>query len=256
MKRIALIALIVCACALFVAACGDDDSGNGSSTTNSTTGAADTGKTALPQGSDPVELDPADFTTNIDNQYWPMQPGNRWVSRSEEERVVVEVTDQKKDVSGIEAVVVRDTVTDNNGNLVEKTDDWYAQDSDGNLWYLGENVRNYRDGKLTDRGGSWEHGVNGAYAGIAIPADPQPGQKYRQEYYKGEAEDQGKVLSVTETVKVPAGTFRDALKTSDTTPLEPDVEEQKSYAKGVGPVKNETVRGGSGTEELVSYTVK
>ena len=253
MKRIASIALI--SCALFVVACGDDDSG-GSNTTNTTaTGTADSG-TALPQGSDPVELDPADFTTNIDNPYWPMKPGNRWVSRSEDERVVVEVTNDKKTVAGIDAVVVRDTVTDNDGNLVEKTDDWYAQDSKGNLWYLGEDVRNYRDGKLTDRGGSWEHGVRGAYAGIAIPADPQPGTKYRQEYYKGEAEDQGEVVSVSETVKVPAGTFRDALKTSDTTPLEPDVEEQKYYGKGVGPVKNETVRGGSGAEELVSYTVK
>ncbi|MGH2978674.1 MAG: hypothetical protein ACRDLQ_03435 [Solirubrobacterales bacterium] len=249
MKRIAVLA-IAC-CALLVGACGDDDSGSGSE--NATTGSADAGS-SLPQGSDPVELDPADFTTDIDNPYWPMARGNRWVSRSEDERVVVEVTNRRKDVAGIEAVVVRDTVTDNNGDLVEVTDDWYAQDSDGNIWYLGEDVKDYQGGKVVSTGGSWEHGVDGARAGIAIPADPSPGLKYRQEYYEGKAEDNAEVLSVTERVSVPAGTFQDCLQTRDTTPLEPDVAEEKHYARGVGPVLNVKVSGGSGREELVSFT--
>jgi hypothetical protein len=234
-------------------ACGDDDSGNGSATT--TTGSADAGS-ALPQGSDSVELKPADFTTEIDNPYWPMAPGNRWVSRSKEERIVVEVTNRKKNVAGIEAVVVRDTVTDNNGDLVEVTDDWYGQDSDGNIWYLGEDVKDYQGGKVVSTGGSWEHGVDGARAGIAIPADPRPGLTYRQEYYKGEAEDEAKVLSVNATGNVPAGTFRNCLETEDTTPLEPDAVEHKYYAKGVGPVLNEKVAPDRSREELIRYTVK
>ena len=250
MRRIAIIA--AAGCLLFVGACGDDDSGS----TTSSNGAADTGS-SLPQGSEPVELDPADFTTEIDNPYWPMARGNRWVSRSTEERVVVEVTDRTKEIAGgIEAVVVRDTVTDNQGDLVEVTDDWYAQDSDGNLWYLGEAVKNYKDGKVTDTGGSWEHGVDGAYGGIAIPGDPSPGVKYRQEYYKGEAEDTAEVLSVSETVKVPAGTFENSLKTRDTTPLEPDAVEHKYYAKDVGPVLNQKVSPDRAREELVSYRVQ
>jgi hypothetical protein len=249
MKRIAVLALACCA---LLVACGDD-SGGGSE--NTTTGSAGTGAT-LPQGSDPAELDPADFTADIDNPYWPMARGNRWVTRSEDERVVVEVTKGKKRVDGIDAVVVRDTVTDNNGELVEVTDDWYAQDADGNIWYLGEDVKNYRDGKVVSTDGSWQHGVDGAQAGIAIPAKPRTGLKYRQEYYEGEAEDTAEVLSVTERVRVPAGTFENSLKTSDTTPLEPEVEEHKYYAKGVGPVLNEKVRGGSGREELIRYTVK
>jgi hypothetical protein len=251
MKWIAI--LVTACCALLLGACGDDDSGNGSA--NTTTGSADA-RSTLPQGSDPVELDPADFTTKIDNPYWPMAPGNRWVSRSSEERIVVEVTNRKKNVAGIEAVVVRDTVTDNNGDLVEVTDDWYGQDSDGNIWYLGEDVKDYQDGKVVSTAGSWEHGVDGALGGIAIPAEPRPGLKYRQEYYKGEAEDTAEVLSVSETVRVPAGTFRNCLETEDTTPLEPDAVEHKYYAKDVGPVLNEKVSPDRFREELIRYTVE
>jgi hypothetical protein len=250
MKRFTV--LVLACSVLALAACGDDDSGNGSQSTTSGGGNG----SSLPQGSDAVSLDPADFTTEIDNPYWPMKPGNRWVSRSSEERIVVEVTNRKKTVDGIEAVVVRDTVTGNDGDLVEVTDDWYAQDSDGNIWYLGEDVRDYQGGKVVSRGGSWEHGVDGALAGIAVPGDPSQGQKYRQEYYKGEAEDRAEVLSVSSEVIVPAGTFDDCLQTSDTTPLEPGVEERKYYAKGVGPVLNEKVSPERFREELVRYSLK
>jgi hypothetical protein len=248
MTRIAVLA-IVC-CALLAGACGDDDSGNGS-----TTGSAE--RSSLPQGSEPVELDPANFTTKVDNRYWPMAPdgtpGRRWVLRSKEERIVVSVTNKKKKVAGIDALVVNDTVTDNNGDLVEVTDDWYAQDADGNVWYLGEDVKDYKDGKVTSTAGSWEHGVDGAYGGIAIPADPSPGLKYRQEYYAGEAEDEGEVLRLDARVRVPAGTFENCLETRDTTPLEPDVVEEKYYAPGVGPALSVKVSGGTGREELVSF---
>jgi hypothetical protein len=243
---------IAAACGLlFVGGCGDDNSGNGSTT--SITGATGTG-TALPQGSEPVKLDPADFTTEIDNPYWPISKGKRWVYRSSDERIVVTRTNRKKTVAGVKAVVLTDIVTrPDSGDYVEVTEDWYAQDSEGNVWYLGEDTKEYENGKVASTKGSWEHGVNGAYAGIIIPADPRPGLSYRQEYYKGEAEDQAKVLRLDAKVTVPFGTFENCLETDDTTPLEPDVVEHKFYAKNIGNVLRTTAEGG-GREELVSFT--
>lgn len=213
---------------------------------------------ALPQGSDPVELDPAEFTTEIDNPYWPMKPGNRWIYREIDEdgsvvRVVVEVTDEIKTISnGIEARVVRDVVSET-GEAIEKTDDWYAQDSQGNIWYMGEDTAEYENGKVATRAGSFEHGVDGAQAGIIMPADPKPGLAYRQEYYKGEAEDEGAIVSVDEKVEVPAGYYPHALMTKDLVPTEPRVSEHKFYVEGLGPVLALDISGGSGREELISF---
>ena len=249
MRRIATLA-VACS-ALLIGACGDDNSGNGSASTS--TGAA-SGSSALPQGSDPVKLDPADFTTEIDNPYWPISRGKRWVFRSTQERIVVTRTNRKKTIEGIDAVVLTDIVTKNKGgDYIEVTEDWYAQDSKGNVWYLGEDTKEYENGKVASTKGSWEHGVDGAYGGVVIPAAPSPGLKYRQEYYKGEAEDVAEVLSLDGKVKVPFGSFDNCLETKDTTPLEPDVVEHKFYAKNVGPVLRTTAEGG-GREELVSFT--
>jgi hypothetical protein len=248
-RQIAILA--AACCLLFVGACGDDDSGNGSTT--STTGSPDA-RSALPQGNEPVKLDPADFTTEIDNPYWPISRGQRWVYRSDEERIVVTRTSRRKTVAGIAAVVLTDVVTQNGGGgFVEVTKDWYAQDADGNVWYLGEDTKEYENGRVASTAGSWEHGVDGAYAGIIIPADPKSGLEYRQEYYEGEAEDVAKVLSLDATAKVPFRTFDNCLETEDTTPLEPDVVEHKYYARNVGPVLRTNAEGG-GREELVSFT--
>jgi hypothetical protein len=214
--------------------------------------------TELPRGSEQVELDPADFSAEIDNPYWPMPPGSRWVYRESGEnggvkRVVVTVLDRTKTVDGIEARVVHDVVTED-GELVEDTYDWYAQDADGNVWYLGEDTKEYDGGELVGSEGSWEAGVDGAQAGVVVPASPEIGVEYRQEYYEGEAEDMGEVLSLDERVEVPADSYQDVLMTKDWTPLEPDVLEHKFYAKGVGPVLALAISGGAGREELVSYT--
>jgi hypothetical protein len=212
----------------------------------------------LPQGSEPVDLDPADFSTRIDNPWWPMAPGSRWVYRvtdvdGTEQRVVVTVTRWTKTVAaGIEARVVRDVVTED-GQRVEVTDDWYAQDDCGNVWYLGEDTTEYEDGTPVSKAGSWEAGVDGAQAGVIMPADPAAGMAYRQEYYAGEAEDQAAVLSTDEQLEVPAGHFEPALLTKDFTPLEPDVLEYKLYARGVGPVLVLGVSGGSTREELIRF---
>ena len=208
---------------------------------------------SLPVRAEPVELDPADFTAEIDNPYWPMRPGSRWVYREGDQRVVVTVTAETRQIIGIDARVVHDVVTEN-GELVEDTYDWYAQDGEGNIWYLGEDTKEYENGEVVSTEGSWEAGVDGAQPGILLPADPKPGLKYRQEYLAGEAEDAGEVLSLDERVRVPFGEFEDVLQTKDTTPLEPDLVEHKFYAKGVGPVLARTVSGGSGREELVEFS--
>ena len=124
------------------------------------------------------------------------------------QQVVVVVTHQtKKIANGITARVVRDTVTEQ-GELIEDTFDWYAQDRQGNIWYLGEDTAEFEGGTITTRAGSFEAGVDGALPGINIPGDPEPGMQYRQEYYKGEAEDNGTVLSTNEMAEVPFGQFK------------------------------------------------
>ncbi len=207
-----------------------------------------------------MKLDPADFTLEIDNPYLPLRVGSRWVYRETDttgarEKVVVTVTRKTKLIAnGIRARVVRDVVSEG-GRPVEITDDWFAQDKEGNVWYLGEDVRNYEDGKLVDRAGSFEAGVDGAQAGIAMPADPQPGLAYRQEYFKGEAEDKAKIVAIGEDrVEVPAGFYlRDVLLTRDLVPTEPKAEELKFYAPGVGQLLSVHTDGDGGRAELVSY---
>jgi hypothetical protein len=212
----------------------------------------------LPQGGEPFELDAADFVRTIDNPYWPMTPGSRWVYRETdaegaEQRVEVTVTDRTRTILGIPATVVHDRVTED-GEVVEDTKDWYAQDKWGGLWYLGEDTTEYENGKPVGKEGSWEAGVDGALAGLIIPPDPQVGMTYRQEHYAGEAEDRGEILSLDEQVDVPFGSFDGALMTRDTTPLEPDVNEHKFYAKGIGPVLALALSGGGGREELVRFS--
>jgi hypothetical protein len=248
-KQFAAIAAAVPAAALGLAACGGDgDSASGAE------------RSELPQGSEPANLDPAELTAEIDNPYWPMSPGSRWVYRETDttgtvERVVVEVTDRTRTIAnGVEARVVRDTVAED-GVPVEVTDDWYAQDSEGNIWYLGEATQEYVNGKPGTTKGSFEAGVDGAEAGIAMPAHPEPGIQYRQEYYAGEAEDTGAVVTVgEEQVEVPYGFFdEDVLMTRDLVPTEPRVQELKFYAPEVGPVLTIHTDGAGGRGELVSY---
>ena len=221
--------------------------------------AAAPAEAALPRGDDPVTLDPADFTTRITNPYWPMRPGARWVYRETDsqgarQRVVVTVTRRTKQIAnGITARVVTDVATER-GEPVEVTEDWYAQDRAGNVWYLGEDTAEYEDGKVVSRAGSWESGVAGAMPGVVMPARPRPGLRYRQEYWKGHAEDRARIVSRREQAGVPFGHFRRVLMTREDNPLEPRVLEFKFYARGVGPVLAVTVSGGSDREELLRYT--
>jgi len=238
--------LAAVAAALLVAACGGGEE------------AATTGQKAggVPQGSEPVELDPASFTADVDNRYWPMEPGMQWTYREVDEEgkelivVVTATSETKKLANGVTARVLRDTVTED-GEVIEDTFDWYAQDAEGNVWYMGEDTAEFEDGKVKSRAGSWEAGVDGALPGIMVPANPRDDMKYRQEYYAGEAEDNGEVIAIGEQVEVAAGHYTNALVTKDTNALEPEVLEFKFYAPDVGPVLALGLSGGGGREELV-----
>ena len=236
--------VILCVITLAFAGCGGDDSTQEGSRPYE-----------LPQAGEPVELDPADFVRSIDNPYWPMAPGTTWVYREvgadgSKQRVEVTVTDRTKTILGITATVVHDRVTED-GELVEDTEDWYAQDRWGGLWYLGEDTTEYENGKPASKHGSWEAGADGAQPGLIIPPSPEVGMSYRQEHYAGEAEDRGRILSLDELIEVPVGSYDGVLMTKDWTPLEPDVVEHKFYAKGVGPILALGLSGGVGREELI-----
>jgi hypothetical protein len=220
---------------------------------------ASTANQGLPQGGEPVTLNPADFSTDITNPYMPLHPGSKWVYRETDtagtkRRVVFTVTKRTKLIAnGITARVIRDVVTEA-GKPVEITDDWYAQDKAGNVWYLGEATAEYKNGKVVSRHGSFEAGVDGAQPGVAMPANPQPGLSYRQEYYKGVAEDKAAVVSVgQEQVEVPFGFFPGVLMTRDLVPLEPKVQELKFYSRDVGLVLSVHTDGAGGRVELVRY---
>ncbi|HEY0950784.1 hypothetical protein [Nocardioides sp.] len=247
------VALLCCLVAL--TGCGDEDPAR--STDEPGTAATSQGAgSEFPQSDEPTEMDPAEFTADVTNPWFPLEPGTRWTYRETTEdgevvRVVVTATTVTREIAnGVTARVVRDTVT-LHGEVIEDTLDWYAQDEDGTVWYLGEDTAEFEGGKIATREGSFEAGVDGAQAGVIMPASPEVGMTYRQEYYEGEAEDNGEVLALGERASVPAGEYDDLVKTADTTPLEPDVLEHKYYASGVGLVLTLDKEAG-GREELLS----
>ena len=201
---------------------------------------------------------PAHFSTRIDNSYWPMRPGTRWVyrdtdTRGNTQRDVVTVTHRTRRVaSGVLVRVVHDRATEH-GALIEDTFDYYAQDDRGNIWYLGEATTEFANGKPVSHEGSWEAGVDGAQAGIVMLAHPHVGRRYREEHYPGHAEDGAKVLSRNEQAQVPAGHFRRLLLTKNFNPLEPRALEYKLYARRVGPVLELGISGDTDRSELVRF---
>jgi hypothetical protein len=152
----------------------------------------------------------------------------------------------------VSTTVVHDVATED-GDVVEDTFDWYAQDTDGTVWYFGEDTKAYEDGEVSTEG-SWEAGVAGAQPGIIVTENPQVGDAYRQEFAAGVAEDRAEVLSLTAAVTVPYGSFENCLMTKDFSDLEPGIVEHKVFCPGVGQVSARTVEGGTDYEELVSIT--
>ena len=193
-------------------------------------------------------IDPANFVSGIDNPYMPLTPGTTYIYEGQTEKGnehnEVFVTTDTKVILGVTCVVVQDTVTVD-GALEEQTLDWYAQDKQGNVWYFGEDSKEYQDGKAVSTAGSWEGGVYGALPGIVMQANPTVGETYRQEYYQGEAEDWASVLSVSESVTVPTGSYSNVLMTNEWSGLDnPPIYEHKYYATGTGFIMTKYVEGG------------
>jgi hypothetical protein len=243
-------AALVCVVAL--SACG----GGTSEAVDDASGTAPGSRIEIPPVDGPYDwtIDAADFVRGVNNPYFPLDPGTVLVyegrSDGEHEVVTVRVTDETREILGVTCVVVRDTV-EVAGEVREDTFDWFAQDVDGNVWYMGEDTKEYEDGKVVSTEGSWEAGVDGALPGIIMPAAPEVGLAYTQEHFAGEAEDKGEIVSLGEHVDVPYGSFDDVVVTEDWTPLEPRVREHKHYAPGVGVVFEEIVEGGDGVLRLV-----
>jgi len=204
------------------------------------------------------DIDPARFSTTIDNRFFPLVPGTvfQYTEETEDavEDITVTVTHDTKVVMGVTCVVVHD-VASVDGEVEEDTFDWFAQDDEGNVWYFGEDTTAY-DGETSTTAGSWEAGVDGAQPGIQMEGDPQVGDEYRQEYLAGEAEDMGAVLALGESASVPYGDFTGCVRTRDFTPLEPDKVEEKVYCPDVGLVLADLVEGGLEHLELVSVTTE
>jgi hypothetical protein len=182
----------------------------------------------------------------VDNRFFPLRPGTRFFYRGEEdgeeETNITRVTHDRKNILGVSAVVVLDQVFVN-GELKERTFDWYAQDQDGNVWYLGEDTAELEDGKVVSTEGSWQAGKNGAKPGIIMLAQPHITDSYRQEFLLGEAEDEARVVDRGLDITVPYGSFHHCLKTVEWTRLEPGIKESKVYCPGVGFVKAHSVEG-------------
>lgn len=203
-------------------------------------------------------LDPADFSTVVDNPYFPLPVGRTLVYRGikdgqpQEDRVTV--TNRTKLVAeGITARVVTDVAT-HDGQLLEKTSDWYAQDDHGNVWYVGEDTAAYLPNGKVDTSGSWEAGAHDAEPGLIMEADPQIPDAYRQEFLAGQAEDTAWIVGRGGSVTVPAGTFKNALTSLEATRLEPGAYDQKVYVPGVGIVLEQALTGAAETAKLVSVT--
>jgi hypothetical protein len=235
-------AIAVALVAIFGSGCGSSGAGKSSSTTAPSTSAP---SLAPIHGRYSPLIDPADFVATIDSRYFPLKPGTgfhyRGVRGTTPQTDDEIVTHRTKQILGVRATVVRDTVSER-GAPIERTFDWYAQDKQGNVWYMGEDSLELKHGRFVKASDSWESGVNGAKPGIIVPGNPRPGDAYRQEYYPpGKALDEAHVLGFA-SVNVPYGTFRRSLVTSEFSPLEPQTE-KKYYVAGLGEVKEQVVKG-------------
>jgi hypothetical protein len=197
----------------------------------------------------------------IDNVWFPLAKGSVWVYDGQKDgkqaRDVMTVTPKVKLIAGIRAAVVHDRLF-LNGQLAERTTDFYAQDKRGTVWYLGENTAELNaSGKVTSTEGSFQHGRDGAHGGIFMPAHPAVGQSFQQESFKGQAEDRFRIVSLMTSVTTPAVSSQNAMLTEEKTPLEPGTVDHKYYVQGIGTVREQQVAGAPAAQaersDLVSF---
>jgi hypothetical protein len=243
---------IVLVLAALAAGCGSNASG----TSSTAQGPSASSLAPIKKPYSPA-IDPANFVDTVDNPLWPLEPGTAFhyqgvrgtVPQTDDELV----TSRTIDIVGVKCTVVRDTVSEH-GHAVERTFDFYAQDRQGNVWYMGEDSYELQHGHFVKASDSWRSGVNGGEPGIIMPAHPQSGDSYRQEYYPpGQALDEAHVLGYEGPVQVSYGTFQKALVTSEYSPLEPQTE-QKYYVAGVGEILEKVVKGHHEEFRLVAVT--
>ncbi len=196
-------------------------------------------------------------STTITNPYFPVAEGKKYKYEGQTSDGLELIEEQRlnitRNVQGIECIVVNFKAY-LNGILIEEADDWYAQDNEGTVWYFGEDVNNYNlDGTISDHDGSWEAGVDGAKAGIIMPANPTLGLSYREEYYFDKAEDEAEITGVNLDVSIPFGNFSNCISTRNFTELEPDLNETKYYAPGIGLVKEINIEN---NEEILLISIE
>jgi hypothetical protein len=250
---------IVVAMAIIAPAAGCSNSASDRASSpglTSTPGA--TSSSPSPSGAYHVSIDPANFTASVTNPWFPLVPGTTFVYEGVKDgkplRDVFEVTHRTVTIEGVPCVVVKDQGF-LDGVLSERTSDYYTQDLQGNVWYFGEDTAELSpSGEVKNTEGTWHAGVDGAQPGIYIDADPTVGATHRQEYYKGQAEDQYLVLSLSASITVPYGSFHDVVQTKEWTELEPRVIDHKYYVRGVGEVAEKSAAGPKEQALLVSIT--
>ena len=250
---------VVTAAAVVVIASGCGSSGGSSLTTTNVAAAQPASQLAPIHGKYSPAIDPSNFVSTIDNKYWPLEPGTTYhyigVRGTTPQTDNEIVTNQTRNIIGVASTAVRDVVSEH-GKPVERTVDYYAQDKQGNVWYMGEDsFETNAQGKMVRASDSWLAGVKGGKPGIIMPGDPKPGQAYRQEYYPpGQALDEARVLRLNGTTTVPyGGKHTGLLVTSERSPLEPQTE-QKYYAPGLGEVMEKVVKGHHEEFKLVGVT--
>jgi hypothetical protein len=201
---------------------------------------------------------PTQWAAAVTNPLFPLAPGTVWhyraVTGDGVETTRTEVLPDTKVISGVTATIVHDQVF-LDGELAEDTFDWYAQDKEGNVWYLGEDSKEIENGQVVSTEGSWEWGIDGALPGVIMWADPSAhmNEEYRQEYLKGVAEDLAKLVTLDESVEVPSGSYTGCLKTQERSALESSSTEFKYYCDGLGTVL-ETDGSGGQRDELQEVT--
>ena len=204
-------------------------------------------------------IDPKDFTANVDNPWFPLTVGTTLVytgtKDGEKARELFTTTAQTKVIAGVTTRVVEDKLYLND-RLEEYTLDYYTQDKAGNVWYFGEDTYSIGKNGKRNPAGTWHAGVDGAEPGVFMQAEPEIGREFRQEYYKGEAEDQFKVVDQSSRVTVPQGSYDMAMRTEEKTTLEPEILDNKFYVRGIGTVMEIQVKGPPPIEKLELVEIK
>lgn len=199
-------------------------------------------------------IQPSQFVSSVTNPYFPLPAGRvlryRGETKNGVETLEIEVTHRTKAIMGVSTTVVVETHR-LDGQIEEISENWFAQDQAGNVWYFGEHSQAFENGAPSGTPGSWEAGTGDAQPGIIMRAQPKVGDAYYQEFAPGVAQDQAQVLSTLRTVTVPFGTYSQVLVTKEWTALESSSVEHKSYAQGIGLILEE-----KGSERLQLIAVQ